>query len=64
MSKPIKVTVSATITVDPDAWALAYGTSTDRTAVTDDVRSYVLNELQGLAPVDEGGFLHIVVKGA
>lgn len=60
--KTIKVTVSMTLTIDPEAWDLAYGNGTDRKAVTEDVRSHMLNLAQGMTAAEEGGLLEVVRK--
>jgi len=36
----VKIRCSFTVDVDPDAWALEYGTSADRRAVREDVQSH------------------------
>lgn len=39
----MKVKVSFTVDVDPDAWDLNFGTGTDAATVRDDARRYVEN---------------------
>jgi hypothetical protein len=58
----MKVSVTLSLDVDPAAWDLAYGTGTEAKAVREDVRQYVLNQLQGIAPVDEGGVRSVELR--
>jgi hypothetical protein len=39
----VKVRVTFTVDVDPEAWSLNYGTGTDPADVREDVRRYVEN---------------------
>ncbi len=41
MAKPVRVRVSFTVEVDPDDWALNYGTSPDPSEVRADVSRYL-----------------------
>jgi hypothetical protein len=58
MAKPRKIAVSVTVTVDPDAWELTYGEFTPA-----DVRSYVLEQVQGSAASLEECIVDVAVKG-
>lgn len=58
--KTITVSVSLKLTVDPEAWNLAYGTGADRKSVVEDVRSYFLNMAQQCAAAEEGGITEAV----
>lgn len=49
---PITVSVSLTLTVDPEAWALTYNVE-GAAAIREDVRSYVLDMVQNCAAADE-----------
>jgi hypothetical protein len=51
----MKVSMTVTFTIDPEAWDQAYGTGTDAAAIREDVRDYFTNYLResnGLAEVD------------
>lgn len=39
----MKVRVTMTVDIDPEAWDLNYGTGTDAAAVREDVRTYIEN---------------------
>ncbi len=56
----MKVRVTLTIDVDRDAWNSIYGNGNGDGAaeVRDDVRAYVLEQVQGSAAADEGGILN------
>ena len=41
MGQKIKVSISATIEVDPETWDMNYGTGTQATAIKEDVKRYV-----------------------
>ncbi|MFE9381767.1 hypothetical protein ACFYMO_00800 [Streptomyces sp. NPDC007025] len=55
----MKVRITLTLDIDPEAWSLAYGTTTEAAAVREDVRSYVLNSVQGAPAVEEGGITDV-----
>lgn len=57
----MKVTVTLSLDVDPAAWDLAYGTGTAAKDVREDVRAYILNAVQGTAPVEEGGIVDVTL---
>jgi hypothetical protein len=56
--KPVKISIQATITVDPDCWELAYGEYT-----REDVKRHAQEYLQSMI-TDEGQVIAAVVKGA
>ena len=58
-AKPVKISVTLTVTVDPEAWEMTYGDFS-----REDVRGYVLEYVQGSAAADEGCILEATVKGA
>ncbi|MBP6997916.1 MAG: hypothetical protein KBB39_17415 [Phycicoccus sp.] len=58
MTNTMKVRVTLTIDVDRDAWNSIYGNGDGAAEVRDDVRAYVLEQVQGSAAADEGGILN------
>ena len=48
----MKIGVVLTVEVDPEAWALEYGTGTTASEVRQDVRDYVLNMVQQCAAAE------------
>lgn len=56
----MKVRVTLTIDVDPEAWTLAYGTEPDQ--IRDDVKTYVLGTVQHSPPANEGGILNVIAR--
>lgn len=57
MTNTMKVRVTLTIDVDRESWSTIYGTTEGANEVRDDVRSYVLNQIQQSAAADEGGIV-------
>lgn len=56
----MKVRVTLSLDIDPESWSLAYGTNPrDLAALREDVRSYVLNDIQNAPPVEEGGITDV-----
>ena len=49
---PVKVTVTITVTVDPEAWDEQYGTGTTAALVKADVKRYVANSVANLEAID------------
>lgn len=49
-----KISVSVVLTVDRDAWDLAYGTGTDQVTIRDNVREHILNMLHELTSGNSG----------
>lgn len=58
----MKVTVTLTIDVDPEAWDLTYGSGPTPAEVRTDVKSYALNQLQGSAAAEEGAIVGVVQR--
>lgn len=52
---PIRLRVS----VDPQAWVETYGTEPARAAVADDVRRYVVTQVQESAAAHEGAIVAV-----
>lgn len=52
--KTMRVAVTLTVEVDPEAWEAAYGVSGSR-QIRDDVRIYIRGQVQNSAAADEGG---------
>ena len=57
----MKVRVTLSLNVDPEAWDLAYGTGTDAAAVREDVKSYVVTYIQQSAAAEEDGITDVRV---
>lgn len=57
----MKITVTLAIEVDQEAWGLTYGTSGTQ-AIRDDVKSYVVETLQGSAAVDEKCITAVIAR--
>lgn len=53
----MRVRVTLTVDVDPDAWEMTYGTP--RFELREDVREYVREHVQGSAAADEGAILGV-----
>ena len=57
MANTMKVRITLTIDVDRESWSDMYGTTDAATEVREDVRSYVLNQIQQSAAADDGGIV-------
>jgi hypothetical protein len=57
----MKVRVSLTIDVDREAWLNIYGRGETAAEIREDVRSYVLEYVQGSAASDEGAIVGVKV---
>lgn len=51
----MKVRLTVTLDIDPEAWDLAYGTGTDRKSIREDVLQYLQGFLDGCSAIEEGG---------
>lgn len=58
----IKVRVVLEVTVHPANWRLAYGPGPGLLALVDDVKSYVLNQVQGAGATEERAILRTELK--
>lgn len=58
----MKVRITLTLDIDPDAWNTIYGAGEERAAVREDVKSYVLNAIQQSAAAEEGGITKVEMR--
>ena len=58
----MKITITVVLEIDRDAWELAYGTQPSAADLREDVRSYVLDAMQGSAAAMEGGIRSAQLK--
>jgi hypothetical protein len=56
----MKIRVTLTIEVDPEAWTLAYGTEPED--LREDVKTYVLGTVAECAAAREGGIQNVLVR--
>lgn len=56
----MKVRVVLSVDVDPEAWALIYGTAPED--IASDVHTYVVGQVQGSAAADEGAITDVTDK--
>lgn len=62
MAKTIKVNVTLSLTIDPEAWNLAYGCGETAALIREDVRSYFLNIAQQCAASEEDAIVEAKIR--
>jgi hypothetical protein len=58
------IPVRLRVTVDPEAWDRVFGTGTTHTAIAEDVRRYVVEQLNGSDARHEGAIVAVRRDGA
>lgn len=61
--RPLTVRLTVVVTIDPEAWQLAYGVdASDRNALREDVASYLTTHVQETAGRDEDAITDVTVQ--